>query len=53
MMEAVYFPEEKIPQVVAVIRRGLKAETDVEVKEQLENQCVELEEYFNDRLTTE
>lgn len=44
--ETIVFPEEFIPQVIAVIRRGLKGEKDKDVKEQLEKQCKELEEYW-------
>jgi hypothetical protein len=37
-----------IGAVVALIRRGLKTETNEEIKEQLENQCQDLEDYWND-----
>jgi hypothetical protein len=46
MTESIHFSEEKIPQVVALIRRGLKTEKDPEVKKQLKLQCDELEEWY-------
>jgi hypothetical protein len=46
MKESIYFPEDKIPRVVSVIRRGLKTEKDKEVKRALEKQCKELEAYW-------
>jgi hypothetical protein len=46
MNEMLTFPESKIPQVVALIRRGLEQETDPKLKRQFERQCDELEAYY-------
>jgi hypothetical protein len=47
MHESIYFPEDIIPEIVALIRRGSIDEKDREIKEQLEKQCKKLEEYWN------
>lgn len=44
MKERILFPEEFIPQVVAVIRRGLKEETNQEVIDGLTEQIENLED---------
>ena len=47
------FPEEKIPEVIAVIRAGLIAHQGVsaETRTQLHKQCDKLEKYHKRRLT--
>lgn len=50
--ERISFPEEKIPEVIAVIRAGLRSgtltvEVSDETRDQLEKQCKELEEYMD------
>jgi hypothetical protein len=47
MKERIMFPEEFIPEVVALIRRGLETEDNQEVREQLGKQCDDLEDYWN------
>jgi hypothetical protein len=56
MKERIMFPEEFIPEVIAVIRRGLAVDADLkmncqkvsqEVREQLGKQCDDLEDYWN------
>lgn len=44
--ESISFPEERIPDIVRVIRRGLMGEENQEVVEQLTQQCDDLEEYW-------
>jgi hypothetical protein len=46
MKESISFPEDKIPGMVKVIRKGLKGERDKELREDLEEQLVELEDYW-------
>jgi hypothetical protein len=47
MGESITFPEEKIREVVTVIRAGLKvAKVSRETKQQLEKQCKELIDYI-------
>lgn len=46
MNESIYFPEERIPEVCRVIRRGLKGEKDKDTVRQLTNRVEELEEYW-------
>lgn len=46
-IEKISFPEHRIPDVVRVIRRGLKGEKDKELIEQLGKQCDSLEDYYN------
>lgn len=44
--EKIVFPEDMIPDVVRVIRNGLKKEKDEELIEGLESQCQELLDYW-------
>lgn len=48
MDEAIYFPLEKLPIVIKVIRDGLKTCKDRETKKQLERQCEEFMRYWDD-----
>lgn len=53
MTERIHFPEDKIPQIIALIRRGLEAETDKGIVRNLNMQLRELERYHADRLAPE
>lgn len=46
--ETISFPEDMIPDVVRVIRRGLVGEKDLDLITQLEKQCDELEMYWKE-----
>jgi hypothetical protein len=48
--ESISFPEDRIPDVVRVIRKGLKGERDRELRDGLKSQCDELMDY-HERLT--
>ena len=48
MNEAFYFPLEKIPIVIKVIRDGLKTCKDKETKTQMEKQCKEFMKYWKE-----
>lgn len=48
MVEKIYFPEELIPEFVAMVRRGLADETNARIKRNTEMQLKELERYHKD-----
>lgn len=48
--ESIVFPEDQIPGVIRIIRKGLKGERNKELREQLHLQCDELEEYYSNTL---
>lgn len=50
MDESIRFPESHIPEVVRIIRRGIKGEKVSIITKKLERQCQELEEYYDRKM---